>query len=84
MLQRILEVIWSKFLAREKVFLLPKVRSATRCLKANTREARLVERKVSFILEASNRGRRQTRVQRPAPPLTISGQELLKGIFRGV
>ena len=40
--------------------------------KANTREARLVEKKVCFILEAGNRGgggggRRASHVQRPTP-----------------
>ena len=35
-----------------------------------------MERKVCFIPETSNQGRRQTTVQRPATP-TISGQELL-------
>ena len=35
-----------------------------------------MERKVCFIPETSNQGRKQTTVQGPAPP-TISGQELL-------
>ena len=54
------------------------------CSKASTKEARLMERKVCFILDAGNQGRgqeEQTPVQRPIPPthhpMTTSGQELL-------
>ena len=58
---------------------------ATHCSKA-IKEARLVERKFCFILEASNWGgeRMDLCPKATSPPLTISVQDLLKGSFRGV
>lgn len=43
-----------------------------------------MERKVCFILQASNLREREDLYPKAASPLTISGQELLKGSFRGV
>ena len=51
---------------------------AAHCSKAN-KEARLVERKVCFILEAGNQQGREldSRLKASCPPLTTNGQELL-------
>ena len=64
---------------------LPKISLANHCSKTN-KEARLMERKVCFILEASKWGKDgQIHVQKPTPPtLTTSEQDLLKRSFKGV
>ena len=48
------------------------------------REKHWVKRKVSFISEASNIGRRWTHVPKNQLPIVNPGQELLKGHARGV
>lgn len=40
----------------------------------------LVERKVDFILEAGNRGRRQTHAQRPTPHCQGVGKSFYRGV----